>query len=417
MIEPASPRAHALAIFLLPALSCLAGLAGIAAPAQAADRPLEASGAPLSLVDQIPARPPGARSGSQFVAYVRGMDGAARERAILAELMGGNIPSLPAQPQEGGARRSGGRPGRAVGDARLSGDRLDEDFVRFPGQLRDRQRGGPPLRLRVAHHHHRRRDLRPGRAAAFAADHDARPGDDLDRLFRAARRQDPPADQRPPARPAGRRAKKDYVVTGRLALASTQEAICGWHRGVGAPIQPLSLVHGSRYADYSHGVRLVAETVYVDGRPRSFCDLLADPQPARLLSREGAIAGVRGILDRFAAPFACPANRAGGSAGSPRGRAGRHGHGDGAGRGYWSNPATCSSGSRGGSSRWLFGSITRLPCQKGARHRHQSSCAWYLSKMNQLPFISVTPSLSPRLAIWSSASGRFMCSAALPLRS
>jgi hypothetical protein len=38
--------------------------------------------------------------------------------------------------------------------------------------------------------------------------------------------------------------------------------------------------------------------------------------------------------------------------------------------------------------------------------------------MNQLPFISVTPSVRlPRLPIWLSSRGRFMCSAALPLRS
>ena len=45
-------------------------------------------------------------------------------------------------------------------------------------------------------------------------------------------------------------------------------AIYGWHRLNGAPIQPLSTVHGACYADYSHGIRLVSETVLVDGKTR-----------------------------------------------------------------------------------------------------------------------------------------------------
>jgi len=101
---------------------------------------------------------------------------------------------------------------------------------------------------------------------------------------------------RPGALTAGH--KKDYVVTRRLAQAPTQEAIYGWHRAVGLPIQPLSLVHGARYADYSHGVRLVSETVFVDGVERSFYDLLATPEPARMLSAEGVIPDARDLMAR-----------------------------------------------------------------------------------------------------------------------
>jgi hypothetical protein len=55
------------------------------------------------------------------------------------------------------------------------------------------------------------------------------------------------------------------------------------------------------------------------------------------------------------------------------------------------------------------------PCQNGARQRDQCSWARMVSQMNHDPFISVTPSVvDPRLAIWLSFRGRFMCSAALP---
>jgi hypothetical protein len=81
--------------------------------------------------------------------------------------------------------------------------------------------------------------------------------------------------------------KKDLVLTSRLWLDPGKVAIYGWHRGVGAPIQPLSTVHGARYADYSHGVRLVSDTAYVNGVRYSLRELLAEARPARLLTGEG----------------------------------------------------------------------------------------------------------------------------------
>ena len=81
--------------------------------------------------------------------------------------------------------------------------------------------------------------------------------------------------------------KKDLVLTPRLWSQPGRVAIYGWHRDIGAQIQPLSTVHGAQYADYSHGVRLVSNVVFVDGRPRSIYDLLADPRLAGLISDEG----------------------------------------------------------------------------------------------------------------------------------
>ena len=45
--------------------------------------------------------------------------------------------------------------------------------------------------------------------------------------------------------------RKDLVLTSRLWLDPGKVAIYGWHRARGAPIQPLSTVHGAGYADYS----------------------------------------------------------------------------------------------------------------------------------------------------------------------
>lgn len=83
--------------------------------------------------------------------------------------------------------------------------------------------------------------------------------------------------------------KKDVVVTARLANATNRVAIYGWHRTNGAPIQPLSLVHGASYVDYSHGVRLVRNDLTVDGTNSTVARVLADPALAPLLSGEGVV--------------------------------------------------------------------------------------------------------------------------------
>jgi hypothetical protein len=99
--------------------------------------------------------------------------------------------------------------------------------------------------------------------------------------------------------------KKDVVVTNLLASHPGKIAIYGWHRLNGAPIQPLSTVHGACYADYSHGIRLVSETVLVNGERRSIYDVLGDPVLSKLLSDEGPIPGLRGIITREATDSSC----------------------------------------------------------------------------------------------------------------
>jgi hypothetical protein len=92
--------------------------------------------------------------------------------------------------------------------------------------------------------------------------------------------------------------KKDLVLTDRLWEAPGRVAIYGWQRASGRPIQPLSTFHGARYADYSHGVRLVSRIVYVNGVATTIDDVLADSALAPLLSREGPL---RHLATRLAA--------------------------------------------------------------------------------------------------------------------
>ncbi|MFQ5438987.1 MAG: hypothetical protein ACE5DK_09190 [Paracoccaceae bacterium] len=83
--------------------------------------------------------------------------------------------------------------------------------------------------------------------------------------------------------------KKDLVLSNVLKRSPHRVAIYGWHRRNGAPIQPLSTVHGEAYADYSHGIRLVSRTAFVNGKPYALAKLLEDPVMAGIISKEGPI--------------------------------------------------------------------------------------------------------------------------------
>jgi hypothetical protein len=48
-------------------------------------------------------------------------------------------------------------------------------------------------------------------------------------------------------------------------------------------------VHGDVHVDYSHGLRLVAQDMEVDGVPTTVAEVLADPELHVLLSDEGPI--------------------------------------------------------------------------------------------------------------------------------
>jgi hypothetical protein len=94
--------------------------------------------------------------------------------------------------------------------------------------------------------------------------------------------------------------KKDVVIANALALPEFQDrvAIYGWHQTNGVPIQglnpskgiPPSHTHVSTYADYSHGVRLVAQDVVRDGADYDLSEIMEDEELAALVN------GASGVL-------------------------------------------------------------------------------------------------------------------------
>ena len=271
----------ALVAFCLPAAAAAAGADGVTCP--------------KALTRGIPQRAPGTLTGSEFVRQTTAMSEVEREEVIGAELLAGDLPpflrhlksvTLQGQTADGNTVRV---------TVCVTPDYLalgsNEDFLRIPMAL--------PTALRVADRfgfvlptakivdaiyeqadvHLRPQPLPAGpqmRSTAYYWRHEAQ--------IRAQRL----AVGAPlGALIAGD--KKDLVLTNLLLERPGRVAIYGWHRRDGDPIQPLSTVHGARYADYSHGVRLVSAVAYVDGHPRAIAEVLEDRQLAPVVSDEGPI--------------------------------------------------------------------------------------------------------------------------------
>ena len=82
--------------------------------------------------------------------------------------------------------------------------------------------------------------------------------------------------------------KKDVVLSGKLLhdAKPNRVAIYGWHKMDGKPVQPLYTGHINWWVDYSQGIRLVYETIWVNGKPMLFKDVMAHPVYQRLLCDE-----------------------------------------------------------------------------------------------------------------------------------
>jgi hypothetical protein len=82
--------------------------------------------------------------------------------------------------------------------------------------------------------------------------------------------------------------KKDVVISGRISRDARPDrvAIYGWHKPDGKAIQPLYTGHVNWYVDYSHGIRLVHRTIYVNGKPMDYVDVLKDSSLRALLCDE-----------------------------------------------------------------------------------------------------------------------------------
>ncbi len=262
------------------------------APANAASLPAVQT---RDLAMGIPSRPARALTGSQFAENILQIDSRQRELLIRDEIFKGNIPDFLRRlvPVKLQYAVRGGRPISAT--IFVTPDYLsigsDSDFLRIPMNLYTAESVAShfgfilPTKKMV--------DAIYAQSAYHLVPQPMTAGPQM-RSTNYYRTHNQMIQEQVEARsiPLGELIsghKKDVVVTNLLARNEGRIAIYGWHRGLGDPIQPLSTVHGAFYADYSHGIRLVSETVLIDGEPQSIYELLRDPSLANILSSEGAI--------------------------------------------------------------------------------------------------------------------------------
>jgi hypothetical protein len=255
---------------------------------------------------RIPPRSPAALTGSQFARQIEFLSGLDREQAIEAQVLAGNIPQFlrRAVPIFMSGELSDGHSVRITACALV--DYLavgsDRDFLYIPMRLAtalniaDRYGFTLPTSRMV--------DSIYAQASVHLAPQPLPASDQMRSTDYYLHHNQLIAEQRaelgvlPGVLTSGD--KKDLVITNRLWRYPERVAIYGWHRGINSPIQPLSTVHGGRYVDYSHGVRLVSNVVSVDGKPMSIFAALADPELARVLTSEGPIPRVTELINKLA---------------------------------------------------------------------------------------------------------------------
>jgi len=86
--------------------------------------------------------------------------------------------------------------------------------------------------------------------------------------------------------------KKDVIISNHIYgnPSPGRVVIYGWHHTNGTPIQPLYYGHENTYADYSHGIRLVQLACTLNGIATTINDILASSTLNTVLSDEGSIA-------------------------------------------------------------------------------------------------------------------------------
>ncbi|MBB2144731.1 hypothetical protein GM921_04505 [Pedobacter sp. LMG 31464] len=84
--------------------------------------------------------------------------------------------------------------------------------------------------------------------------------------------------------------KKDVIISNKIYSEKTPKVVIyGWHKPDGKAIQPLYNKHTNTWADYSHGIRLIQNKIWVNGKRTTIAKVLADPILNQLLSDEGVI--------------------------------------------------------------------------------------------------------------------------------
>lgn len=240
----------------------------------------------------IPPRPPGAPTGSQFLAMTANLSVADREKEILSQVSSGNIPDFLRTFVEITVTA-----GLHTITFSVMPDYLaigsNEDFVRIPMNPRTAQKIADLFECsmvtrKMVNDIWKKSTVKlapiPMTPSAAMTSND---------YFGTHQQKIEAARAGKPLGALTGGQKKDVVISNALTAKPNSVAIYGWHQLSGTPIQPLSTVHHWTYADYSHGVRLVKRTATVDGQPTLVTDVLKSTTLHPLLSDEGVMPNPR----------------------------------------------------------------------------------------------------------------------------
>jgi len=260
-----------------------------AAPASLATEAPSLPPAPPEL--DLPARAAGAETGSAFIERLEGLGRAAIDEEVVAAVAAGNVPAFERRLVPIEIASDDGRRARLFVTVDYLAIGSDDDFIRMPMTSAAAQRiadlvdASLPTRKIVDAIY----DQAPSKLPPSFID-----GGPTEGTLRDFSEHQATLEERRKARgfalgtlTAGD--KKDLVLSRRMLERADHVVIYGWHRKSGDPIQPLSCAHSCRYADYSHGVRLVQEDMTIDGKPYRVSEVLEDPELADLLSDEGPL--------------------------------------------------------------------------------------------------------------------------------
>ncbi len=280
-------------ILILAAVMTGAGELSLAAPNGPCDE---------SLTQGIPVRAENARGGRAFAERVRGLSDDERESQIRHELQIGNIPNFLRQLVPVRLHAPGANGSLTQITICAAPDYLaigsDEDFLLMPMRLATALSAAAEYGFTLPTP--RLVDAIYAQASAHFAPQPLPAGDEMRSTEYLLTHNDLIATQRSVlGAPLGSLIagdKKDLVLTNRLRSHLDRVAIYGWHTVDGRPIQGLSTVHGWRYADYSHGARLISTRVFIDGEPRSIFELMQDSRFAAALSDEGIVSNAVDLI-------------------------------------------------------------------------------------------------------------------------
>jgi len=259
-----------------------------------APAPTESSPTALEPMLDLPSRSANAESGSEFLDRTEGLGRVAMDREILEAIFTGNVPTYQRQLIPITVETQG-RQARLHVTCDYLAIGSDEDFVRMPMTSAAAQRIAnrvgatlPTPKLVDEIYRQAPAKLPPswidggptyGTLADYRQHNETLERRRLDAGYALGRLT------------AGH--KKDIVLADVLGVRPNRVAIYGWHKRVGVVVQPVNTSHFCRYADYSHGVRLVDQLVLVDDQAYRASDVLQDPELAFLLSDEGPLSVTR----------------------------------------------------------------------------------------------------------------------------